>query len=210
MPPTLLDSRKFKALLLAVILLGLPVVCVGVSLATGHATFEQFTELTKWAFASLAAVVAVFMGAIAHEDAAVKGRPSPITAGGDVTVTTTTTTPPTGGGDTPIRSVPSPPAVPTDMTAGGRMLALLCLLGAVLFGMEETGCTPGDRQTARTVLDVEQTACIIANATLDVPAIQMICRLTDTLDPEFRKLLAAGRKVAATKGAPVCHAAGAP
>jgi hypothetical protein len=72
------------------------------------------------------------------------------------------------------------------------------------------GCTGVFKQDAKTALDVEQAACVLANIALDVPALHTICRISDALDPELEKLLAAGRKVAAAKGAPVCRAAGAP
>jgi len=211
-PRPLIDSRKFKAMILAVVLIGIPIVCMGAALAVGRCTFDQFVELTKWAFGSLAALVAVFMGAVAHEDAAAKSN-APITAAGNVTVTNTT--PPPGGGSggppavTVEKTLPPPPRVPFgsgSLAPVSRLRPIAAVLTTASFlAVVALGCTGVFKQDARTALDVEQAACVIANATLDDPAVRMICRITDALEPEFRKLLAAGRKVAATKGAPLCR-----
>jgi hypothetical protein len=207
---SMLDSRKFKALLLAVILIGIPIVCMGAALAAGRVTVVEFVDLTKVAFGSLAAVVAVFMGAVAHEDAARAVTP-PITAGGDVTVNN----PPAGGsmpptGGTTVVQVPSPPAAPRGFGSLAPVTRKAGIAGAALMALALLGCTGVFKQDAKTALDVEQAACVLANVALDVPALRTICRISDALDPELQKLLAAGRKVAASKGAPVCRTAGAP
>jgi hypothetical protein len=217
-PRPLIDSRKFKALALAAALIGLPIVGVAVALVMGKATFDQFVALTQVAFASLAGVAAVFIGAVAHEDAAAKSN-APITAAGNVTVTNTT--PPPGGGTggppavTVEKTLPPPPRVPSpfgseSLAPVSRRSVVPLSLTALAVAAAVVGCTGVFKQDARTALDVEQAACVLANIALDVPALRTICRISDALDPELEKLLAAGRKVAAQKGAPVCRAAGAP
>jgi len=57
----------------------------------------------------------------------------------------------------------------------------------------------GDRRTARTVLDVAQMSCVIANIVMDEAALKEACHITDELAPEFRKLLNASKTVAAQR-----------
>lgn len=45
------------------------------------------------------------------------------------------------------------------------------------------------RQQAKSALDVAQALCVIANATLDVPAIQSVCGVADDLVPSIKKAI---------------------
>jgi len=73
-----------------------------------------------------------------------------------------------------------------------KYLALLLLTGCA-------GMTSGERQAARTVLDVAQMSCVIANIVMDEAALKQACNITDELAPEFRKLLNASKTVAAQR-----------
>jgi hypothetical protein len=63
-------------------------------------------------------------------------------------------------------------------------------LGAVLL---LAGCSAAARRDAQTALDVAQIACVIANAESDDGTVQEICRITDAVVPDLRKLLAEQR-----------------
>jgi hypothetical protein len=53
------------------------------------------------------------------------------------------------------------------------------------------GClTAGQKQTANTILEIAKYSCIVANATIPVPAIQQACQITDDLVPALQAVLA--------------------
>jgi hypothetical protein len=65
------------------------------------------------------------------------------------------------------------------------------LLGAVLLAL--SGCSAAARRDVQTALDVAQIACVIANAESDDTAVREICRITDLLLPDVRRILAEQR-----------------
>jgi hypothetical protein len=74
------------------------------------------------------------------------------------------------------------------------------LLGAMLLGAVfvngNGGCTPAQRSTARTVLDVVQIACILANAESDDETVLRTCRIASEVLPDLKEILAAQRRAA--------------
>jgi SNF family Na+-dependent transporter len=70
--PSMFDSRKFKAAVLAVVLIGVLVVGMVVLVAMGKATVDQLTSTWQTAIGSLAVIISVLIGAIAHEDGKAK------------------------------------------------------------------------------------------------------------------------------------------
>jgi hypothetical protein len=114
---SLFESRKFKVLMIAAALMGVPIVVVGVALITGHATYEQFVESSKWAVGSVSAVASAFMLAVGYEDGKAKGAVQPINNSGDNVQITTMKPPndPSGGGPTTMVSIPPNPA-PSDVS----------------------------------------------------------------------------------------------
>lgn len=70
--PSMFDSRKFKAAVLAVVLIGVLVVGMVVLVAMGKATVDQLTATWQTAIGSLAVIISVLIGAIAHEDGKAK------------------------------------------------------------------------------------------------------------------------------------------
>jgi putative intracellular protease/amidase len=57
-------------------------------------------------------------------------------------------------------------------------------------------CTPGQRQAAKTVLDLAQTLCIVAHAESDDATVAQVCGITEALLPDMRKLVSEQRKAA--------------
>lgn len=112
------------------------------------------------------------------------------------------------GGLGPYRASPVPPAPklpklntetepPPDgrsglLTVSFAILALTCMLSNLA-----TACTPGQRQTARTVLDVAKIACIIANQSLPDRDVQKVCDVADDLIDPMKDVLASSRAASA-------------
>ncbi len=73
------------------------------------------------------------------------------------------------------------------------IIALLGGFATCAFGSSQQACTPGQRQDARTALDVSQIACIIANQTLDDARVPEVCNLVDALVDPMKRVLASAR-----------------
>lgn len=65
------------------------------------------------------------------------------------------------------------------------------LFGAAVIAL--SGCSAAARRDAQTALDVAQIACVIANAESDDSSVQEICRITDLLLPDVRRILSEQR-----------------
>jgi len=105
------------------------------------------------------------------------------------------------GGGTPsgsrIKAVlgESAPADPPKLDRAARLA-----MGTLMILVTMTiGCTPGQREGARTVLDAVQTACIIANAALPKSKVAEICGIADGFFEPLDTLLASSRAAAATR-----------
>ena len=85
----------------------------------------------------------------------------------------------------------------TDPPGGAKLVPILAIGGIVssLF----IGCTPGQREGARSALDVVQAACIIANAALPESKVAEVCGVTEPFMGPLRSLLASSRAAAATR-----------
>lgn len=158
---SLFESRKFKVLMIASALMGVPIIVVGVALITGHATYEQFVESSKWAVGSVSAVASAFMLAVGYEDGKAKGAVQPINNSGD-NVQITTMKPPSGGdiGPTILTSIPPTPGVPAGLGSFAPVsrLAVLPLALLVVF----VGACAGSWQSK--AVDVTKlTTCALIN-----------------------------------------------
>ena len=65
------------------------------------------------------------------------------------------------------------------------------------FVLAALACTPGQRQAARTVLDVVQATCVIANQALDDAKVAEICNIAGPLIDPMRQILASARTASA-------------
>ncbi len=66
-----------------------------------------------------------------------------------------------------------------------HLFAVVCITSAM-----GAACTPGERQTAKTVIDLAGYACIIANADLpDSSAIAKVCTLEADLGPAIKQII---------------------
>ncbi len=73
------------------------------------------------------------------------------------------------------------------------------LFGVVVFVgalsvADMAGCTPGQRQGARTAIDALTAACIIANAALPDDRVKQVCGIVDAFDGPMKDLLKASRE----------------
>lgn len=98
----------------------------------------------------------------------------------------------------------TPPAASPRDKRGIGPLALLAFVFASTIGplAVVSSCTPGERQAAKSALDVLQVACIIANAESDDATVAQVCGIANDLMPDLEKILSAQRK--ATRKA-ACH-----
>lgn len=87
----------------------------------------------------------------------------------------------------------SPPRPPW-MNPGGPLLAITSL-AALTLGL--SSCTPGERQAARTALDVAEVACVLAHQELEDTEVASVCSIADPLFEPMRKILAEARKASA-------------
>lgn len=108
-------------------------------------------------------------------------RPPPIVAESDIAAPEA---------DTAKAKVPTTPPLP------------IIMLLAFLVGL--IGCTPGQKQAAKTALDVASYACILANAGADDATISKLCAIEADLAPAMKELLKqhriAAKRVAAPAG----------
>lgn len=73
-----------------------------------------------------------------------------------------------------------------------RVTAPLFLLAAFVHAVD--GCTPWQRQAARSVVDASTVACLLANAALPDDRIRQVCGIVDALDGPLKDLLSAHRE----------------
>lgn len=78
-------------------------------------------------------------------------------------------------------------------------LSALLYLVAFAFGLVALqasldACTPGQRQAARTVIDVLQATCLVAHADLPDETAMKVCDVVDALAPEAKEMLKASRE----------------
>lgn len=94
---------------------------------------------------------------------------------------------------------------------GGRSLPPppLAILLVVTLAFGSSGCKLFTRENARTVLDVVQTACIIAHQDLPDSDVAKVCELTEPLLGPMREILAEARKQSAEHAADAAARAGA-
>ncbi len=59
------------------------------------------------------------------------------------------------------------------------------------------GCTPGQREGARTVLDVTKTLCILANQALPDGVVAQVCGVAEPLFGPMREVLSGARAASA-------------
>ncbi len=100
----MMQSRKFKAVILAVVLFGLLLVAHFVLVLAGKEPASALVEASQWAVGAMGGVIAIFVGATAYEDGQAKSTGRTISAGGDVSVRVDT-----------VR----PPPIPSPLTPGG-------------------------------------------------------------------------------------------
>ena len=85
----------------------------------------------------------------------------------------------------------------------GLFLASTLFLCGTVLVTDLGGCTPGQRQIAKTVFDVAKVACIIANAELNDPALQVACDIANSDILGARKIadeqVMASKRYAASK-----------
>ena len=65
------------------------------------------------------------------------------------------------------------------------------------FVLAALACTPGQRQAARTVLDVVQVTCVIANQALGDAKVAEICDIAGPLIDPMRQILTSSRMASA-------------
>jgi len=85
-------------------------------------------------------------------------------------------------------------------SATGAKLAAASSL-ALAFGLAVAACTPAQRQGARTVLDVAQVLCVIANQALPEGDVARVCGITGPLIGPMRDVLAGARTASARAAA---------
>ena len=68
------------------------------------------------------------------------------------------------------------------------------LFALVAFVHAVDGCTPWQRQAARSVVDASTVACMLANAALPDDKIRQVCGIVDALDGPLKDLLSAHRE----------------
>lgn len=88
-----------------------------------------------------------------------------------------------------------PPMPPAIIAGGAAMLAI--------------ACTPAQRQTVRTVLDVAQVACIVAHQTFDDPTVARVCGIADDAIGPMRVILSESRYQSAQAATSALEHAGA-
>lgn len=66
--PPMMESRKFKALVMAIAVYGIPVVMVFVLVLTKNATKDDLVSMTKWMGLSLSPAFLGYIGSVALED----------------------------------------------------------------------------------------------------------------------------------------------
>lgn len=93
-----------------------------------------------------------------------------------------------------------------DPPAGGKLAAVKGIgFTAALCLMLLPGCSLFTSQNAKTVLDVAQIACIIANAESTDATVAQVCSVADALLPDLQKILGEERKaLAKAKKAAAC------
>lgn len=91
-----------------------------------------------------------------------------------------------------------------EKSSGGNERRTLWLPAAVLVFLV-AGCTPGQKQFARSALDVAQTACIIANATMSEEKVAEICAIEKAFYEPMRSLLASAKAAEAARPAGASH-----
>lgn len=75
---------------------------------------------------------------------------------------------------------------------------ILEALGVLAFiVVAAAACTPGQRQVARTVLDIAQTLCIVAHAESDDATVAQVCGITEALLPDMRRIVSEQRAATA-------------
>lgn len=102
-----------------------------------------------------------------------------------------------------------------DPPAGGSGGPPLIVTPIMLFllALAPFGCSVFTKENARTVLDVAQVTCIIANASSDDATVAAVCGVADALLPDLRTILGRQREaVARTRrlGSAPCADNGAP
>lgn len=81
----------------------------------------------------------------------------------------------------------------------GRSICIAIVISAVAIGISAAteGCTPGQRQVARTVLDIANTLCIVANQALPDEEVAKVCGLAGPLIAPMKEVLAGSRSASA-------------
>ena len=75
--PPMMESRKFKALCMALVTYLLPVAMVFVLVLTHHATKDDLITLAKWMGAAMSPIFAAYIGGVALEGWAEKRTTGP-------------------------------------------------------------------------------------------------------------------------------------
>ncbi len=78
-------------------------------------------------------------------------------------------------------------------------MPVLLVIGTLDLGLvaSHVACTPGQRESARTVLDVAKTLCIIAHQALPDHEVAQVCGIAEPLFGPMRDVLAGARTASA-------------
>jgi hypothetical protein len=88
-------------------------------------------------------------------------------------------------------NAPRPPVWLSSATVACSVAALL------ISALSLSQCTPGQREGARTALDITQTLCVIANQVLPDTSIAQICGIAGPLIDPMKDILASARTASA-------------